>query len=316
VHVQKEHLAYARVNFIIKQLDDIPPTIRDANFLDKIWLRKTNDPKWRISALKGFLSNRSLYKVNEREAVISITRENNEIVLYTSDSMFCETLVYRELYIHIIISLIVKYSEANGALLLHAAAVSVKNNSCLIVGEGGSGKTTTLLTSMKSEGVNCISNDKCLLFPEESNTIYGIPNTINIRNESILSFPELNLTPSLGQRKVLVPHKSIISSNIQSGTVKCIAFPKCNLPERTTCDSISSDRAFSKMLSQCESYENNDKFTNWHEFFTRPVFFDSAYRESVILNLCSCAPSYILNWGYDFEYIYNRLPFTRVLNLK
>jgi len=287
-----------------------------------VWLKKTNDPDWRISAKKKNIDDETIFFINEREAVVGISPDNLSVTLYVnSDSLYLGVSVLEELFIHIIIGFVIKFSEANGNLLLHAASIKTKGFSALIVGEGGSGKTTTLLTAMLiDKTAECISNDRCFLsFDGKKFYAHGIPSTVNIRYESINSFPEFKTKiehvdeAARSRHKILLPHKDIVVNNIQKGAIDCIIFPKCNLPNLTHCKKISPDEAIKRLADQCESYINTDKYPHWHPFFKLPKIYNDKYVQEMLTNLCASVSSYELEWGSDFREAYKELPINIVL---
>jgi hypothetical protein len=84
------------------------------------------------------------------------------------------------------------YASRAGWLLLHAAAVSVGEDTFVIPGPKKAGKTTLLLHALCNEGGTYVSNDRVALQIEPGTiTVHGIPTIMSIRLESTTWFPGL-----------------------------------------------------------------------------------------------------------------------------
>jgi hypothetical protein len=105
-----------------------------------------------------------------------------------------------------------------GLQLVHAGAVGLPDGGVLLVGKGGSGKSTTALTCLTST-LQYVSDDYCLLSADPVPTAYNLYNTGKVREDDIYRVPHLEDLVSnvdrLDQEKALfflnrvLPHKLI-----------------------------------------------------------------------------------------------------------
>jgi len=274
-----------------------------------IILRGTKDPLWSITAKKYEYDDIELFEINERNAFVKLENKN-KITLYSLlIDTYIDTIVFRELFVLIIDSIIIKYAESIGGLLFHAAAFGSEQNANLIIGERGSGKTTTLLSAVKDKNNNCISNDRCIIMLNNNGfMIYGLPYTINIRPESISMFSEIdkhinniNISPN---DKIVLSHKDVIENNIQCGMLSNILLPNCKIPKETKIYKILGNDASEYLYNSCHSY-NNIKFNDWHNIFL--CKYNDQHKRSLITTICNNIPIYYLDWGSDLVEKYNEI---------
>jgi hypothetical protein len=105
-----------------------------------------------------------------------------------------------------------------GLQLVHAGAVGLPDGGVLVVGKGGSGKSTTALTCLNSD-LLYVSDDYCLVSADPVPTVYNLYNTGKVREDDIYRLPHLEDFISnfdrLDQEKALfflnevLPHKLI-----------------------------------------------------------------------------------------------------------
>jgi hypothetical protein len=79
-----------------------------------------------------------------------------------------------------------------GALLLHAAAVGDADGALLLVGDGGSGKSTTALLASQA-GLGFLADDFCLVEPGSPPRVHSIYRSAKLRRDSVGRAPELDL---------------------------------------------------------------------------------------------------------------------------
>lgn len=83
--------------------------------------------------------------------------------------------------------------ETMGFVQAHAASVAINGKAILLVGAGGAGKTTMMLTAVLG-GAGFISNDKTFLFPAGNSkgiVAYGWPYSINIDLGTTALLPQI-----------------------------------------------------------------------------------------------------------------------------
>jgi hypothetical protein len=79
------------------------------------------------------------------------------------------------------------WAEACGSLLLHAAAVGYGSGAVLLVGEGGSGKSTTAF-SCAAAGLNYLGDDYCAAGGQGAPYVFSLYGTGKLTAESALHF--------------------------------------------------------------------------------------------------------------------------------
>jgi hypothetical protein len=87
-------------------------------------------------------------------------------------------------------SLLHWWMEANGAQLLHAAAVGDDDGALLITGKGGSGKSTTALTCLTS-GLRYIADDYLVVRLDPEPTVCSLYSTAKLDQGQMARFPGL-----------------------------------------------------------------------------------------------------------------------------
>jgi hypothetical protein len=84
------------------------------------------------------------------------------------------------------------YARRSGWMLLHAAAVSIGNETFVIAGPKRAGKTTLLLHALRNERGAYLANDRVALASEPSGlTVHGIPTIVVVRRDSASRFAGL-----------------------------------------------------------------------------------------------------------------------------
>jgi len=86
-----------------------------------------------------------------------------------------------------------------GKALTHAAAVGVGSEGVLIVGHGGSGKSTTSVLCM-ADGLEFVSDDHCLVGLEDGPAVYSLYSSVKIAAADVDGLPVLGAIPQLGGR--------------------------------------------------------------------------------------------------------------------
>lgn len=79
---------------------------------------------------------------------------------------------------------------SQGSLLVHAAAVGTRSSAGLLVGRGGSGKSTTALACLAA-GLRYVSDDYCVVALADRPTVHSIYNTAKLTLDSVTRFPDL-----------------------------------------------------------------------------------------------------------------------------
>lgn len=101
-----------------------------------------------------------------------------------------------------------------GMLLLHAAAVGDASGAVLLVGHGGSGKSTTAVVCAQA-GMGFVADDFCLLEPGPPARVHSIHRTAKLRPPSTHVHPDVEAAPpdaDGGDRYLLVDEATTVVS--------------------------------------------------------------------------------------------------------
>ncbi len=82
------------------------------------------------------------------------------------------------------------WMSENGYMLVHAAAVSAADSAGLLVGRGGSGKSTTAIACLGTK-LRYISDDYCLVGPTSPPHVHSLYSTAKLTHDSLARFPDL-----------------------------------------------------------------------------------------------------------------------------
>lgn len=121
------------------------------------------------------------------------------------------------------------WCEYNG-ILLHAASVGTESGGVLLVGKGGSGKSTTALVCMQN-GMYYLGDDYCLLVNEKDPIIYSLYCSAKIKHEDTHRFAKMTSTNNNlhenDSDKILYYLNSYPSCKISSSTtLRAILMPR------------------------------------------------------------------------------------------
>src|SRR3972149_4786960 len=99
------------------------------------------------------------------------------------------------------------WMRQRGQLLVHAAAVGRQEGGVLLVGRGGSGKSTSALASLVS-GWRYLSDDYCLLAANGVPYVYSLYNSAKLNATHLENFPAL--LPTISNPEELASEKALI----------------------------------------------------------------------------------------------------------
>lgn len=86
-----------------------------------------------------------------------------------------------------------------GKILTHAAAIGVGSEGVLILGAGGSGKSTTSILCM-TNGLAFVSDDHCLASVDGGPTVHSLYSSVKISAEDVDGLPGIGAIPCLSGR--------------------------------------------------------------------------------------------------------------------
>lgn len=117
------------------------------------------------------------------------------------------------------------WAQRRNLLMLHAAAVGVDGHGVLIVGHGGTGKST-FTCSCLAEGWDFVSDDYCLLSAAGSHIVYPIYTNVSLNPDSVTMLPmfkPFEILPMQGEKGAFEVSESSIKPMLP---VKAIILPQ------------------------------------------------------------------------------------------
>jgi hypothetical protein len=122
------------------------------------------------------------------------------------------------------------WMRQHGRFLVHAGAVGHQEGGVLLVGKGGSGKSTSALASLMC-GWHYVGDDYCLLAPNGVPYIYSLYNSAKLNATHLEKFP--TLLPAISNPEELASEKAILylyqhqpTSLISGLPVRAILLPR------------------------------------------------------------------------------------------
>ena len=133
--------------------------------------------------------------------------------------------------------------RTKGFLLTHAGAVSRNEQSILLAGKGGSGKSTTSISCLSSSNLKYLSDDYCLVHPN-TGFVYSIYNSAKIDRTTLNRFDKLqtlfnNILPIEGEKNLYFLHQEYKQQTVAKSQVQAILVPKIKHSSKTTLVPIS-----------------------------------------------------------------------------
>lgn len=83
------------------------------------------------------------------------------------------------------------YALSTGAVILHAAGVTLGDSAIAIAGRKGAGKTTLAMRLMNVPGVAYLANDRVLVRPQDRPRAVGVPTIVSVRPGTRACFPDV-----------------------------------------------------------------------------------------------------------------------------
>jgi len=146
---------------------------------------------------------------------------------------------------HPFVKSVFMWAQRRNLLLLHSAAVGIDGHGVLIVGHGGTGKSTLTCTCL-ADGFDFVSDDYCLLTATGSRIVYPIYTNVLLNQDSLAKLPmfkPFEILPKQGEKPTFIVGEAGIK---QSLAVEAIILPQ--ITDRTEPE-IKPDKT-SKALGQ------------------------------------------------------------------
>ncbi len=147
--------------------------------------------------------------------------QNNNYYLMTYPSLYPKWPIA----IHPFSKAIFLWAMQHELLMLHAAAVGVEDHGVLIVGHGGTGKST-LTCSCLADDYDFISDDYCLLSADGPRIVYPIYTNVSLNPDSLAMLPmfkPFEILPMQGEKGAFEISESRIKQKL---TVEAIILPQ------------------------------------------------------------------------------------------
>jgi hypothetical protein len=134
-----------------------------------------------------------------------------------------------------------------GLRLLHAGCVGLADRAALLVGTGGSGKSTTSLLCALA-GLDFLSDDICLLKPGSPPTGLSLYNSGKLHRDHLQRFPDLasravDPEPAPGEKPVVFIHHHFPERVVLHRPVRVLLAPRVSGKPETTIEPIAPGEA-------------------------------------------------------------------------
>ncbi len=189
------------------------------------------------------------------------------------------------------------FAQEHNNLLIHAGAIGTVEKGILLVGKGGSGKSTSTLACVNHPKLRYLGDDYCIVSPEPKIVIYSLFNSVKLVGSADLKrFPYLenHLTnlDKIGEEKALAFVNHFAPESIQNSvSMRAIGVPKITgLPE-TTWFRIPASKA---LLALAPS-----------SLFQLP--YSSPKKFKILSQIINKIPCYQINLGTDISKIPNTI---------
>jgi len=158
----------------------------------------------------------SMYHRKEKTAIFWI-RDAKDVPYYETGSPLRDIISW--------------WAVEHGMQYAHAAAVGGKEGAVLLVGKGGSGKSTSALSCLASEDLFYIGDDYVLLSNDPNPHVYSLYNSAKLNADHALHFPyllkEVSNPDKLDREKALLFIRDIYPEKIIKGMpLKAVIMPK------------------------------------------------------------------------------------------
>ena len=124
----------------------------------------------------------------DRRAFYLVNQDKTEICILTlNDNMSARSALMR-----VVRELAMTYSQSMGGLIIHGSSLVAGDRGVIIAGPKKAGKTTLLIHALGQPSVHFVSNDRVVVFFEETGPILrGMPTIVSLREETLENFPHV-----------------------------------------------------------------------------------------------------------------------------
>ncbi len=139
------------------------------------------------------------------------------------------------------------WAQTHDLLMLHAAAVGVDGRGVLIVGHGGTGKST-LSCSCLADGFDFVSDDLCLLTGNGPRTVFPVYKNIFLKADSLTRLPmfkPFEIIPQQGEKSSFSIGETRIAPSL---SVEAIVLPQVTDNEEPEIKRDQSSKALGQLV--------------------------------------------------------------------
>lgn len=229
---------------------------------------------------------------------------DNIVILISNDVSFL-SLESRRIIKDVILS---RDAEANNSLIYHCSCASFSNDGIVIVGEKGSGKTTTLL-KLLSEGGSFVTSDRGYLNVNDF-CIRGWPEPLNVSTTvlELFGYPILSNDSVKSNGKISIPYTNLakrLKINLScSSLISTFVFPVVNLTQKTVLRKASEDECRYMLLKNCLT-PNDFEHPHWMDIVSIDCNLIYKKLPTLVDSIIKQIPCFILSIGYDFTANYS-----------
>ncbi len=239
------------------------------------------------SAVRDF-SNKTIktaYQPN-RDVLSILNLKNNKAIYWVPDA---ENIPYFERGAPLL-GILPQWFLENDFVFIHGGAVGVSDKGVLIVGHGGSDKSTTVLGCLQKKSFYYLADDYCLVESDIDMKVHSVYCFAKVDSSQVGSFPflksALNNPNRLHLKKALYFLFPLLKSRlIKTFSLKAILIPRILEREYTSINAASTTEGFRALTPST--------------IFQLPGF--GHYALSILAKLVRSIPVYYLNLGKDSE---------------
>lgn len=139
-----------------------------------------------------------------------------------------------------LLALLHGWSVTQGLLAVHAAAVGTAQGGVLLVGRGGSGKSTTALACARS-GLGYVGDDYCLLAPGAQTFAHSLYCSAKVDGRSIerLGIAVPDTSPTIGAKRILFAGEHGFAAPLASCPIRAVLLPAVHDQDDTCITRVS-----------------------------------------------------------------------------
>ena len=139
------------------------------------------------------------------------------------------------------------WAQKHNFYMLHAAAIGIDGHGVLIVGRGGTGKSTLTCTCL-ADGYDFVSDDYCLLSAAGSRIVYPIYTNVSLNPDSLSMLPAFKpfeILPMQGEKGAFTISETLIKPSLH---LEAIILPQITENSEPAIKPDSSSKALGQLV--------------------------------------------------------------------